>query len=179
MIPMKKPFIMLIAAGLLLPVATSCSPDDDTDDYADWRSRNDAYVVDVSTRLTSEGSPEFQTIVPSWAPGVPVYVKWHNDRTLTAENLSPLDNSTIKCNYTLTDIDGNQLDKGDGYVSRPCNNVTGFWTAVTNMNVGDSVTAIVPYSGGYGSLSYGSVKPYTTLIFAIRLQEIIGYEIKH
>ncbi len=174
-----------ILLGTILGVAFSgfvaCSPDSDDEpqDYQEWRERNVAYVQQKQQEKGSDGQPLFQTIRPSFAPGLYSLVRWHNDRAETADNLSPLDNSTVKVNYKLQDIDGTVYDSGTNKSFQPCNTVVGFWSTLTSMNVGDTVTAIVPYEAGYGNISNGNIQPYTTLIFSIRLKEIIGYEIKH
>ena len=48
--------------------------------------------------------------------------------------------------------------------------------AMMNMHVGDSCSVIVPYQQGYGSVTMGKVKPFSTLVFDIKLVSIYGYE---
>ncbi len=50
------------------------------------------------------------------------------------------------------------------------------WIATTNMLPGDSVTAIIPYTSGYGISGSNSVLPYSTLIFQIKLDKILSYD---
>ncbi len=172
--------IKLMFLALPLFIMTGCKSDDDEpQDYQEWLDRNNAYVADCQQSRDSQGKPLYTRLDPSFAPGIYSLVRWHNDRSQTAANLSPLDNSTVKVNYQLHDIDGNLLDKGAGSTFQPSGTVVGFWTTLTNMQVGDTVTAVVPYEAGYGNVIHGSIKPYTTLIFSIRLKEIVGYEIKH
>lgn len=163
----------------LLTVLASCTPEDDTVTYEDWRLQNQQYMTERAAETLSDGTPRYRRISPQWCPGAYTLMEWHNDTDPSPDALTPLDNSTVICNYTLTDIEGNTLDRGAGYKTQPCRNVVGFWNALTSMQPGDTVTAIVPYEAGYGSLSNGAVKPYSTLIFNIRLKEISGYEIKH
>lgn len=167
----------------LLPLAmlTACKSDndDDPEDYTEWANRNAAYVNECKAQRGADGAKLYETVTPAFAPGTYTLLRWHNDRTETQGNLVPMDNSTVKVNYQLHNIDGTLIDKGVNSRFQPNGTVVGFWTALTNMHVGDSVTAVVPYDAGYGNITHGTIKPYSTLIFSIRLKEIIGYEIKH
>lgn len=174
----------VFAAGVLTLAAaplTGCKSDndDDPEDYSEWKSLNETYLTDVAQKRDAAGNKLFQRVDASFAPGNYTLMRWHNDRSLTAGNLSPMDNSTVKVNYQLRDINGNLVDRGANSVMQPVNTVVGFWNALTNMQVGDTVTAVVPYEAGYGNVTHGNIKPYTTLVFSIRLKEIVGYEIKH
>ncbi len=165
---------LIILALLTSSVLTSCLKSE-LDEYDKWRKLNDAYVSGI---IISEYPP----LTLDWAPFNTVYVKWHNDRSLTAANLQPLSNSTVNVKYELEDIDGQVLGtsykaNGDSlYQSKPSDNIIGFWTTLTSMHVGDSVTAIIPYDSAYGSTATGSVKPYSTLIYRIKLVSISSYE---
>lgn len=161
-----------MAVGLL---ASSCLKSE-IDDYEEWRKVNDAYVAAIDTT-------EYQPITPSWAPFNTVYVKWHNDRSLTAKNLVPISTSTIRCKYILENIDGTLIQNsfksnGDSIFESVVNNtVIGFQAVLTNMHVGDSVTAIIPYPSGYGSANRGSnLRPYTNLIYHMKLVSLPYYE---
>lgn len=164
---------------LLMLALTGCNDDDSPSDYQEWKNRNTAYIDQKKAETNPDGTKVFETVVPDFAPGTYVLMRWDNDRSLTAGNLSPMDNSTVNVNYRLTDIDGKLVDGHDDFVTMPQNTVIGFWSALTHMKVGDTVTAVVPCEAGYGDTYYGSIKPYTTLIFTITLNSIVGYEIKH
>lgn len=168
---------------LLAVCVTSCLDGNDVD-YSDWKKDNIKYVEEAKNSLV-DGKPEYETVVPVFAPKIFILMKWHNDRELTKNNLKPLDNSTIDCKYICTDIEGNYIDSsflsttyGDSiFRTRPTKNISGFWTALTNMHVGDSVTVIIPSEAGYGSISYSKVKPFSTLVYGIKLTGIPGYEL--
>ena len=164
-------FAILFAACLLLPVATSCL-DSDVEDYSEWREQNDNYIDQLD-------KTEYETVCAEWAPMNPVYMKWHNDRSLTADNLMPMANSTVDCIYELSNIEGTLIDQsynsytGDSiYTCSPQSNVIGFKVALLNMHVGDSVTVVIPYVSGYGLTGNGSVLPYSNLIFGLKLKAI-------
>ena len=109
-------------------------------------------------------------------------MKWYNDRRLTADSLSPLSTSTISVKYELEDIEGNMIStsyktNGDSLFTAVVNrNIIGFQMAVMNMNVGDSVSVIIPYTACYGKNAQGSVRPYTNLVYRIKLVKIPALE---
>lgn len=180
----KSRLLPLFAVIVLLGVALTSCLKDDNDDNSTWRRQNLEYLENARN-ATVNGMPEYEVIRPVFAPGTYVLMKWHNDRTKTAGNLKPLDNSTVDCIYICGDIEGNYIDSsyftttyGDSiYRSRPLQNIAGFWTALTNMHVGDSVTVVIPYEAGYGAVQNGKIKPYSTLIYGIKLKGIPAYEL--
>lgn len=179
----KFPAVALLTL-LLSPLMTSCLGDDSLD-YSDWKKRNEQYYADAMAALNPDGTPEYEVVTPVFAPGTTILMKWHNDRNATKNNLKPLDNSTVDCIYICGDIDNKYIDSsyatttyGDSiYRTRPTKNIVGFWTALTNMHVGDSVTVVIPSAAAYGASLYGSIKPYTTIIYGIKLKGIPGYEL--
>jgi len=169
----KLTLITLFAIGMLM-VLPSCLKSD-ADDYEAWRERNDAFIDQISL-------DEYDKITPPWAPMHSVYIKWHNDRSLTANNLMPISTSTVSVKYELENIDGDTLQtsykaNGDSlYTSVVNNNIVGFQIGLTYMHVGDSVTMIIPYHSGYGAQVTSSMKPYTDLIYRVKLVSIPAYE---
>ncbi len=181
---MKKNLIAL-ALTSLLPLAslTSCLNDDDTVDYTGWKQSNEEYVEKAASE-TDAGAPVYERLTPSWAPNAWSLIRWHNDRSLTQKYLSPRDNSLVDVKYRLRDIDGNVLDSSYSrrvpadsiFRTRPNATVVGFWSALTSMHIGDSVTVVVPWNAGYGASAQGNVKPYSTLIFDLKLVNIVAYD---
>lgn len=152
---------------------TSCLKSE-LDSYDDWRKHNDQYIASLDKN-------EYKLIVPDWAPQNSVYIKWHNDTTLTANNLVAMSNSTVDIKYELENIEGvkieNSYSRTDSvYQSRPNENVVGMWIAMTTMHVGDSATVVIPYPSGYGSTLTNSIKPYSNLIFHLKIKAIQAYE---
>lgn len=170
---MKRKFIvtsMALLAGLSL---TSCLKGE-ADQYDEWREKNESYIVNLNQN-------EYELIVPDWAPQNSVYIKWHNDRSVTANNLVAMSNSTVNIKYELHDIDGNLIDSSyhatdSIYQSKPNANIIGMWIAMTTMHVGDSATVVIPYPSAYGSASSGKVKPYSDLIFDMKIKSIPAFE---
>lgn len=175
-------FLTLPVILLALSMA-SCLGEDVYNDYSEWRIQNTDFITDAEASVVN-GQKEYEKVVPLWDPSSFVLMKWHNDRSKTASRLSPLDNSTINVKYLLTNVNGDTIDSsykmttyGDSlFQCQPCNMVTGFWIATTSMHVGDSVTAIMPYTCGYGISGSGSIPPFSTLIFQIKLDSIVAFE---
>lgn len=170
----------MCGAGCIL---TSCFDDAEStsEKYKEWRQQNEQYVTEAAAK-TEGGIPYYTRITPSWAPNAFVLVHWHNNRSLTQGNLSPMDNSTTQITYELFDIEGTRIsdsfNNADSiYTSRPSQNIIGMWTALTHMNVGDSVTMVIPSQAGYGEMNYGGVQPYSTLIYNVKLKAVTAYEV--
>lgn len=183
---MRKSIFSLITFTAGLGMLTSCLKDNN-EDYTAWQKANDAYMAAAELAKDSMGDKLYTRISPDWAPGVYVLMKWHNDTSLTSKNLKPLYNSTCNTTYRLRLIDESVPDSsfsntanGDSiYQSQPSSNVVGFAVALMNMHVGDSCTVVIPYTAGYGNLAHGkNIKPFSTLIFDLKLKEIPAYEKK-
>lgn len=174
---MKRTLIIkALCLPALLTILSSCLKGE-MDDYDAWREQNDEYVKAIDTKV-------YTKVVPVWAPLNSVYIRWHNDTTLTRRNLRPLSTSTVNIKYEMENILGEKLGNsyssttyGDSiYQSQPNQNIIGMWAALTTMHVGDSVTMIIPYNSAYGSGAQGSVKPYSNLIYHVKMKEIVDYE---
>lgn len=175
------PALMMCGAGMVL---TACFDDPETtaEKYADWKEQNERYVKEAEAKKNADGTPYYTRIAPSWAPSAYALVHWHNDRKLTENNLSPMDNSTTQITYELYDVEGTKLSdsfaKTDSlYTSRPNQNIVGVWVPLTYMHVGDSVTIVIPYEAGYGMATNGNIKPYSTLVYGIKLKAVPAYEV--
>lgn len=175
------PALLLCSGGLWL---TSCFDDGEStaEKYKEWRERNEKYIDQAEALTNEDGSPYYTRIDPSWAPGAFALVHWHNDRNLTKDNLSPMDNSTVQITYELLNIDGEKISNSFSnpdsvYTSKPSQNIIGVWAPLTHMNVGDTVTIVIPSQAGYGEMNYGDIPPYSTLVYNIKLKAITAYEV--
>lgn len=168
---MKK---LLFAAVWLLLLLPSCL-DSEVDEYEAWALENNAFIASLDTF-------EYRPMAPSWAPDHPIYIKWHNDRSQTAGNLVPISTSTVRVKYEMEDINGKSLgnsykSNGDSiYETQPNLNIVGFWATLTCMHVGDSVSVVIPYISAYNNVSRGSIKPYSNLIYHLKLVSMPAYE---
>ena len=162
-------FAIIFATSLL--ILPSCLGNDAENDYSEWKALNEEYLSKAETE-TLDGKLKYEKIVPDWDPGIYILMQWLNDREENVNELSPISTSTITMNYTLTNIEGDTLDQGANFQSKPNGLITGYWTAVTNMHVNDTVNVVVPYTAGYGAYGSGKIYPFSTLIFGIRLKSI-------
>ncbi len=178
-----KNFGFLALPTMLLAMSSCLGDDEGYSDYKEWRQENLTYIENAKAE-TVDGKPKYESVTPEWDKSFSILMQWHNDRSKTANNLSPLDNSTCNVKYILKNIEGDTIESsykltehGDSiFQCQPTGLITGFWTALTNMHVGDSVTAILPYTAGYGIMGSGSILPYSTLIFGIKLVSIPSFE---
>lgn len=170
----KRIIQTLFVAGTLMSTMLVGCLKSEIDEYENWRKVNDAYTAAIDLS-------EYVKVTPEWAPLNSVYIKWHNDRSLTADNLVPMSTSTVITKYELEDINGKKIENSysrldSAYVSVPNANILGMWIALTTLHVGDSVTLIVPYESGYGSEVRSGMQPYTNLIFHMKLKGIKAFE---
>ncbi len=176
---MKKLLYFLPLTALIL---TGCMNEDDEPDYTEWKQQNEEYVTKMEA-LTENGQKVYTKVVPEWAPNDFVLIKWHNDRSLTDNNLKPLSNSTVNIKYEMEDINGTSLGdsyamtaNGDSiYQSMPNENIVGMWVAMTSLHVGDSVTLVIPASSAYGAASRSTIKPFSTLIYHMKMKGVPNY----
>lgn len=176
---------MLVLAYAAVASMTSCSDDNDSNwnIYKDWREANVAYYDSLKYVMTPEGGNYFTTIVPPWNSGAEVLIRYLNDRSLTVGNLSPMSNSTVKVKYLGKLYNGVGFDSSytatDSAAEFQLTQVVAGWNiALQYMRVGDSARIVIPYLWGYGTAGSGSIPPYSTLVFDIKLLDIPGYEIK-
>lgn len=161
--------ILFIIALVLLP---SCFKDEETsNDYSEWRALNQAYYDSIEI-ATIDGVLQYVPITPVWDNSFTILMHWHNDPDENPSFLTPLSTSTCIVKYTLTNVMGDTLDSSASFTCVPNNMVTGFMAALTNMRVNDTVTAVIPYTAGYGAYGYSGIRPYSTLVFGIRLDSI-------
>ena len=169
---MKLSRIFPILTAILLVTLPSClGGNDNESDYSAWRLLNQEYYDSIEI-ATVDGVLQYIPITPVWDNSFTVLLHWHNDPEENASAITPLSTSTCHVKYTLTNIQGDTLDSSASFTCVPNEMVTGFMAAVTNMRVNDTVTAVIPYTAGYGAYGYSSILPYSTLIFGIRLDSI-------
>lgn len=161
--------ILTVATLFVLP---SCFGDNEDINYSDWRDLNSRAFNDSMYLTDEKGELVYSSLTPTWDNSFTVLLKWHNDRKENTNRINPLSTSTCVIKYTLTNVNGDTLDSSASFTCVPNNLVTGFMAALTNMETNDTVTAIIPYTAGYGAYGYGSVLPYSTLVFGIRLDSI-------
>lgn len=174
---MRKLFYPLIILALCAICQSCLNSNNIYDKYKEWRDQNDEYMNKRIFEQNPDGSMKYMRINPKWAPNILVLMQWHNDTTQTSKLLSPLDNSTIGIKYEGFLIDSTAFDNSFSladslYVTKPKNNILGMRAALPFMHVGDSVTMLIPSAAAYGESESGAIKPYSTLIFNVKLVDI-------
>lgn len=186
---MKK-FFWILLAVLVTGVTYSCSNDDDDNyvdlsKYQDWKVQNEQWVEEMQNRKNPDGTPYYTTIVPDWNKGSFILMHYFNDRSETAENLSPLYTSYVDVRYIGYNcqdepFDSSTVDNSYGTLGIrrfACNGVIQGWSiALMDMHVGDTAEVVIPYEVAYGTSYTGAVLPYSALRFNIRLADIYRYE---
>jgi len=175
---MKK-LVNILFVALALTQLCSCLGDNTWDQYKDWRNANNEWYSQ------QKASGEYQTITAPWDASAEVLMHWHNDTLSTRNNLKPLLSSTVDVKYHGRLYDDVAFDSSyrskspaDSIFRTTINSgvIEGWMIALTNMHVGDSCTVIIPYEQAYGSSSSSSIKPYSVLIFDMKLKDIYGYK---
>ncbi|MDE5970631.1 MAG: FKBP-type peptidyl-prolyl cis-trans isomerase [Muribaculaceae bacterium] len=176
---MKKILIWI----LCLPLAfsfISCDKDDDNDNYKEWRDINVDYINNEASRFV-DGKDYYKRVVPAWNSALYVLIHYFNNTDETAGNLVPLETSTVAVKYKGMLYDGTPFDSSyvntdSLFVTKVTGVISGWQIALQEMHVGDSVDVIIPYQAAYGVSGSGSILPYSTLKFGIKLVDIPNYE---
>ena len=176
---MKKFLYITLAAVMAVTMLDSCLGNNVYDEYKDWRETNAEWYYQQAA------SGQYTEAIAQWDPSAQVLIKWHNDRSLTEGNLSPLITSTVDVKYqgrlyNNTPFDSSYLNTSPAdsiYRCKVNENIEGWMIALTRMHVGDSCTVIIPYPQAYGSSKKSDlVLPYSMLVFDIKLVDIVGYK---
>lgn len=181
---MKK--LLYAALSLIIcPLAVTSCGDDDTDwsDYKEWRDTNNSWYLEQQALKNPDGTPYYTELNPSWYPESGVLIHYFNDRTKTEGNLSPMLTSKVTVKYKGSLYNGMRFDStavagADTVRTFSLQGVvTGWQIALSDMRVGDTCEIVLPYYMGYGSQSSGSIPPYSSLKFGIKLTDVQKYEI--
>lgn len=163
----------------------SCSDDDDNtwESYAEWRDANNAFYEEQKYLITPQGENYYTTITSPSNSAAQVLIKYLSDRSKTVGNLSPMSNSTVTVKYIGRLYTGEAFDSSytrpDSVINFNLLSVISGWTiALQEMRVGDSARVVIPSAQGYGASTTGSIPPYSTLVFDVKLVDLAGYEIR-
>lgn len=190
---MKQLKNLLLLTLLFLPFAgtiLSCSEqlDEETDEYANWKARNEAYIANIANKYQRlKTFTKDQTAEGNISDYVYYEVLEHHDELEQQgkESESPYYTDTVRVSYrghlipTTSDPEGYVFDqtyKGEfdwqttGAAASPMNGlVDGFTTALLHMHRGDRWRIYIPYQLGYNMTSKTGIPIYSTLIFDIAL----------
>lgn len=89
----------------------------------------------------------------------------------------PTSSSQVRCHYQGTFLNGKVFDssyqRGESLVF-PLNGVIPGWTeGLQYMTEGAKFRFVIPFNLAYGPYGYGSIPPYSTLIFEVELIEVL------
>lgn len=178
---MKFSHIAIIAAtGTLF--LSACGGESTWEKYEEWAKLNDDWYLEEVNRKAPDGNAYYTMLKPIWNQTSGVLIHYHNDRTLTEGNLSPMQTSTVSVKYKLWIYGGTAIDSSYNmtdsiYTAKLSSLVPGWQVALNDMRCGDSATVVLPYTMGYGTTGGSAVDPYSTLKFDIKLVDIPYYEV--
>lgn len=177
-------FITVAVATVATTISCNKVDSNTWDDYAEWRELNTTFFDEQQFGVDADGNPLYATQVAQWNPGGRILIHYFNDRKLTEQNLMPMLTSTVDVKYRGTLYNGVPFDSSyirttpadSIYRTKVSSTIEGWWAALLNMHVGDSVRVVIPYSMGYGGTASGIIPPFSTLVFDIKLVDIADYE---
>ncbi|MCL2650420.1 MAG: FKBP-type peptidyl-prolyl cis-trans isomerase [Candidatus Azobacteroides sp.] len=165
---MKLSYLLLFVLSFSIAFQ-SCSKQDSTSAYAEWRQQNEDTIIKI------KNDPYFfQATVPH-GPGT---VYYHQDINEDQGDTLALYTSQVKISYKGSLIDGTVFDDASERITtmNVSDNISGFAIALQNMRRGDKWKVYIPWDLGYGSAGNGTtIPPYSTLIFEIKLIQISKY----
>lgn len=148
-------YTLLVTCILCLP---SCKEEVETPNYEKNYKQGEEYWTNNGKRegvTTTESGLQYE-----------VLVKGEGGRKPTIDDY-------VRCHYTGMFIDGRVFDSSYNTGSPATfalNGVIKGWTeGLQYMEVGDKFRFVIPYYLAYGVYGYGSIPPYSTLIFEVEL----------
>ncbi|MDR2791938.1 MAG: FKBP-type peptidyl-prolyl cis-trans isomerase [Tannerellaceae bacterium] len=161
---LKYTCLFLFFAGL------ACTSDVPEEIDEDWKNRNQETFLAIS-------EDEAYREIPSEGNNGSIYVKVLEEGT---ETESVYYNSTVKVYYSGRLIDGTVFDSAEepykAAATFTVSSLIAGWTiALQHMKVGDRWEIWIPYMLAYGTAgtSNGTIPPYSTLVFEVKLVGII------
>ncbi len=171
------PHIFIFVIGTIITLS-SCKEKSVWEEFEGWRNANNDYFEAKSAELNSNGTYAYERIVPDWDKGSCILMKRLKKGSGT---INPLYTSYVDVMYKGRLYDGTPFDSTYSYVDsittlKISSTVHGFTMALTNMVEGDSCEIIIPSYLGYQDKEKGIIKPYSTLVFGLKLVKIAAYE---
>ena len=178
--------LFLVSASFF--AACSESDGDDSNEYADWQSKNEAYFSNIYNQAKADKTGKWK-ILTNWSVNDAVAKDVDHIVVEVLKNGTgsgcPLFTDTVRVHYRGQLIPTAQHPKGGIFdtsysgeldvatavpVKFAVSNVRdGFSTALQNMHIGDYWRVYMPYQLGYGASTQTSIPAYSMLIFNIYL----------
>ncbi|MBO4589760.1 MAG: FKBP-type peptidyl-prolyl cis-trans isomerase [Bacteroidaceae bacterium] len=189
----------LLRSVLLLTTAAfmlaACEETKDTDEYADWQARNEAFIDSIARVANANADGRWTKFLSFKLNDKDIDGKattWENDRYVYCHiesngsgTQSPLFTDSVLVNYrgrlipTTEHPYGYVFDQSYQGEINPATNVPGkfctggvvegFSTALMHMHDGDIWHIYIPYDLGYGTTKKSDIPAYSTLIFELNL----------
>lgn len=172
---MKNLLYVFLAVFIIIPSFSSCDDDDD-DEYSEWRTNNE------NAFLAKADDPEFKEIkMEGVYPGT-IYVKVIEEGP--EDGISPILNDKVNVYYSGYYYTGpgpdSFFDKGTTntnntlqFIVNKTSVVQGFYIALVHMKPGDHWEVWIPWPLGYGDADYSKIPAYSTLVFDLKLRNIV------
>ena len=202
----KNPLSLLLAFGISLCLAAlaSCSETEETDEYANWQERNEAYIDSIAKVCSINADGKWIRILSFTLNEKDINGNttiWDNENyvychieTIGEGTTSPIFTDTVCVNYRGRLIPSPSYPEGlvfdqsfKGKVLDPLVNVpkslcvggvkVGWSTALQKMHAGDIWKVYIPSHLGYGASAQTSIPAHSTLIFDINLTAFYPREI--
>ncbi len=184
----KYSIVALMGVALFAPAMAlvSCSLDDNDDNFADdeeWQKQNTEFYTEQANRKNTDGTSYYEKIIPQWDANASVLIHYFTKGTTGLP--APMLTSTVDVKYRGHLINNVAFDSsylatspGDSIYRTSLSNVIAGWQiALANMHPGDSAEVIIPSDQGYGSTATSNIPANSTLIFNVKLVDIVSYEI--
>lgn len=172
---MKLKSLLFLPLFALILMATSCLKTETTaEKYAEWKAVNEGYFNSF------KDSVKYDTLqIPNNRGGGIILYKVLEEGDVTSG--SPMYNDTVIVHYRGKLMDGTIFEetyKGDTAVWDNNENpksvslngmIKGWIESFMQMHIGEKRRIIIPWTLGYGETGKGTISPYSTLIFDIKL----------
>lgn len=183
--------VYLFSLVLLALAFTACSETEEVGRYDNWRARSEAYIDSIATEYNSaanqalpDNDPKKLHAYQDMTNGQLIYVQ-KISKDENSSNESPVHTSKVSAYYRMSyfnkdvvqqNFSGTEPGEFDSPNEFTLNSLITGWTySLIHMTEGEFWTIYIPYQSGYGSGtgSDGSLQPYSTLIYNVKLDKII------
>lgn len=171
----KSAIIKVLTCSFFVAFGSSCISDNISEYYADWKVKNDSYLTNMKD---SSGYVLYN--IPASRGGSSFYYKITSPGD--ESGTSPLGTDYVTVNYRgklITNYIFDETYTGNNPASDTTATPFTFyasglirgWTEnLIQMKAGEVRRIVIPYELGYGAMGYGSILPYSTLVFDIQLK---------
>lgn len=182
--------VYLFSLILLTLGFVSCSETEEVGRYDNWQARSEAFIDSIANVFNSpanqaltEKDPKKLYAFKDLTTGQMIYGKRINKTGNSSEK--PFYNSKISAYYRMSYFNGDVVQQNfsgieptefDSPAEFSLDQViTGWQYSLVEIEEGEFWTLYIPYQSGYGSGtgSDGSLQPYSTLVYNVKLDKIV------